>query len=434
MKSSYSHYYQVCGVLLISALLLVGCEVTSEKIKIWKQSDKGAAKIRAAIRDTGQKMPIRIEAAMALAEMGFVTPLEDDMKAISEGDKKQIVQALGAGLLQKMKGSNPQATSRIQVQAKDALFTVRKLVEPDLRRTIEEEIVTWIIGDYNERNQGEHSAEKIIKEIGQPAGDVLAENLTNEGSPLVGISILLRRVGTQAARDKGAKKLVALAQKQDPPQMATFIAMGRIGSEHTVDYMQSVASKKGKLEYRVWALRALALYPMAKVIPMAKAIAGDATLKDDQAILRDDAFTLLERIGKPQCLEVLVQFLNDKDEKVRFRAVEAIISGFREKGLTRLLDGLPPGYTYKKIDIEDFIEKDVIALGPKALPPLRKMLASESWIAKLVAARILGKVGTKIDIPALMELAKDQTAIKGWDGVTVGSQAKAAADTIKNRK
>ena len=59
----------------------VGCEVTSEKIQTWKQSMKGAAKIRAAIRDNGQKLAIRVEAATAMGELGLFLPLVEDLKA-----------------------------------------------------------------------------------------------------------------------------------------------------------------------------------------------------------------------------------------------------------------------------------------------------------------------------------------------------------------
>jgi len=170
------------------------------------------------------------------------------------------------------------------------------------------------------------------------------------------------------------------------------------------------------------------------MVPLAKAIAGDVKLKDRKAVLRDDAFTLLERIKDKSSLEALLGFLSDKDDRVRYRAVEGIIAGFGADGLTKLLEGLPPGYTYKKEDVEDFIEKDIIAIGPRALEPMRAMLGSQNPVARLVAARVLGRVGTKEDIPALRKLAADKTRIKGWPkGATVGSEARAAVPILLHR-
>ena len=110
------------------SLALLGCEVTSEKINIWKQSTKGAAKIRAALRDTGQAMEVRIEAAQALAEMGLTQPLTTDLASLSGPDRKLVTEALNQGLLAKMKGANPNETPRVQVQAKDALYSIRLLL------------------------------------------------------------------------------------------------------------------------------------------------------------------------------------------------------------------------------------------------------------------------------------------------------------------
>jgi len=420
------------GVAAWTAVSASGCEVTSEKIQTWKQTVKGAAKIRAAVRDTGQQMPIRVEAAEALCEMGLFAPLTEDIKALAPADRKQVMDTLAQRLIAKMEGSNPRSSNRIQIQAKDALFSLRTMAEDPLKRTMEERTVRWVLGDWEKRGTGEHSSEKIITEIGKPAGSILAE-LIDQGPPVVAVATLLRKVGSDADRDAGAERLVAFAAKQKPPQVQTFHALGKVGSLKATAFLEQVA-KKGEPEQKTWALRALALFPHPSVIPTAQVIAGDATLKGEMAILRDEAFSVLEKIDDPKSLDALVGFLEDKQETVRYRAAEAIVSGFGARGLTKLLEGLPSRYTYKKEDLVDFVENDIQALGAAALPALRQALDSKSWVARLIAARVLGRIGTKQDVTTLEKLGSDQTKLKGWEGgATVGTEAAAAAKALKTK-
>jgi hypothetical protein len=408
------------------------CEVTSEKIQSWKQTVKGAAKIRAALRDQAQKLPIRVEAAEALCEMGLFAPLADDIKALTPGDRKKVMETLSKRLIAKMEGSNPGATTRIQIQAKDALFSLREMAEPAQRKTMEEKVVRWLLADWQKRSAGEHSADKVMTGIGAAAGLVLAETI-GQGTPVVVSATMLRKVGSQQHRDEAARKLVELAARQKPPQVQTFHALGKVGSLVAVKYLEQVA-QKGEFQKRVWALRALALFPHPSVIGTMKGIASDDSLKDDEALLRDEAFTVLEKIDDEQALVALSGFLDNKEETVRYRAAEAILGGFGARGLTKLLEGLSSRYTYQKEDLVDFIEKDIQQLGTNALPPLRRALSSKSWVARLIAVRMLGRIGSKQDVTALEKLGSDSTKLKGWEGgATVGSEAMAAAKLLKSR-
>lgn len=88
----------ICLWSLIAAILLIalgGCEVTSEKIGVWKQSENGAPKLRAALRDRRQKLSIRVEAAEALCEVGLLAPLSEDIKAVTTASEQdEVVKAV----------------------------------------------------------------------------------------------------------------------------------------------------------------------------------------------------------------------------------------------------------------------------------------------------------------------------------------------------
>ncbi len=421
------------STLVLLALALVACEVTSEKIQQWKQSEKGAAKLRYALRDAKQKIAIRAEAADALGENGLFAPMAEDLKTITAGDRRQIVEELVKRLLVRMKGSNPKSTSKVQIQAKDALYAVREFAE-ESQKTIDDELARWLLADWQNRQEGESSGEKIIRAIGVRAGPWLAEQVAVDSVTLKAFPTLLREVGDQGARDAGAERLVELAKKQTPIEELTLAALGRVGSLKASAYLEGLA-KKGEAADRIRALQALAWFPHPSLVPTAKAIAADGSLKDDAAQIRDEAFTLLEKINDPAALDALLSFLGEKDDKVRYRAVEAVVEGFGVKALTKLLETLPVGYTYKKVDLTDFVENDIVKLGAKALPAMRSALESKSWIAKLIAVHVLSRIGTTEDVPALEKLTSDGTKLRGWaGGDTVGTEAKAAAEKLKSRK
>jgi HEAT repeat protein len=422
------------GCLTLAVLMLLGCDVTSEKIVRWKESSNGAPKLRAAMRDAKQKIAIRVEAAEALCELGLFQPLSEDIKTLSGPDREKVMEDVIGRLLTKMRGSNPKATTRLQLQGKDALFSLREFATGKKRDGLDEEVGRWILTDWQNRNGGEHSGDKIISAMGAVAGPLLVEALSQSPTLVLAFATQLRKVGDEAARDAGAIKLVELAQKESPPSEQTLQALGTVGSLKALAYLQELAFK-GELDLRRQALLAMALYPHASMIGLAKKMVADTSLKGDLAILRDEAFTLLEKMKDPQALDALASFLESKDDKVRYRAVEAILSGFKDKGLTKLLQALPSGYTYKKQDFIDFIENDIVELGGSALGPLREALQSTSWIARLIAVRVLAKKGSKADLGALEKLTTDSTKLRGWEaGATLGSEAKAAAERINHGK
>jgi HEAT repeat protein len=421
----------VWAALLAAASALIACEVTSEKIQNWKLSEKGSAKIRYALRDTRQKLPIRAEAAEALGDLGLYAPLSEDLKTLSAEDRKPIVDELEKRVVARMRGSNPTATSKVQIQAKDTLFSIRDFVDEGQRRSIDDEVVRWVLADWANRKEGENSAEKIIRTVGKRAGPHLAEQVAADPQNLLTLTTLLREVGDPAARDAGAEKLMALAKQQKPIEEVTLAGLGKVGSIKALGFLEGLV-KSGEPEQRVKALQAMAGFPDKSSVAMAKALASD---KNVAAELRDEAFTLLEKINDPSALEALLGFVAAKEDKVRYRAVEAVLEGFGPAGLAKLLEGLPQGYTYKKVDLKDLVEDDIVKLGTKALPPLRSALSSKSWIARLVAVHTLGRLGTGEDIPALEKLGGDGTKLKGWDGgATIGTEAKAAIEQIRGRR
>ena len=423
-------------VLVFAALWLVsGCEVTKEKIDIWKQSDKGAAKLRACVRDDGQTMGIRTECAQALAGMGLVYFLSKDLNEVNASDKKQITVDLAKKLVATMKGSNPKETNNVKLEAKDALFSIRDMLNAQQRDEIDREVVGWILGDYAKRREGDHGAEKIIRAATKVAGPLLAAAIDQGGTPPLAVAVLINKSGSKEDRDAAAKKLVVMAKKEKKLSAFTLKALGLVNSVHAMDYLLGLA-QKGDLQTRTFALRALQITPNVRTLKVARTIAADGSLKgkEEKLIVREEAFNLLALIKDDKALDILLGFLEDADKDIRYTAMHRIIVGFKVKGLPKLLERLSISYTYERSDLADLVVSYITDLGAKALPPTQAGLNSKNWMARLVCIQVLAKIGTKKDLGALAKLVNDTTKIKGWDKATIGSEAKAAANKIRSRK
>ena len=402
------------------------CQVTPEKIETWKGTQHGPAKLRAAVLDTGLTPGLRSRAALALVEIGLAGHLAQDLATLAAPDKEKLTDQLVRKLLEQMHGASEQATTKVQLQAKDALFGLRGVYSTATRAKVEAAIVAWVSGDWMARGGGEHSINKIVQVLGGVAARQLAERIGVDAKLVIAMAELIARHGTVADRERAATKLIALVKEQDPPQAATFEALGKVRSPRSRALLLTFALK-GKGKYRLWALRALHYDPDPSSVAKLEAIAG---AQKEAMELRGAAFEVLEKIAAPGSAEALGRILgNDSDWKVRYRAVEALCRCCKAKGVEKLLTALSSRFNYDKKDVIDLIEKDIKDLGKSALPALRAGLEAPSWIAKLVAVRLLGQMGTKADAAALKKLFDDRTRLKGkgWDSATLGSEAQAAA-------
>ena len=86
--------------------------------------------------------------------------------------------------------------------------------------------------------------------------------------------------------------------------------------------------------------------------------------------------------------------------------------------------------------MSDFLVKDLVRLGPPALPVLRTELGSKNPVARLAAVMALGDLGGKADADAVAKLTGDgaKLGIKGLaGGGTVGAEAKAVVEKLRRK-
>ncbi|MBK8480011.1 MAG: hypothetical protein IPL40_02380 [Proteobacteria bacterium] len=414
--------------------------MTSEKLQRWKETEQGPSKLAAAVADVSLALPLRTEAALALVEIQEVQRLVDALRATEAGPRAALTTPLAETLLKKLDGARARVARPTALEAKDALFSLRASLTALTRTRVDTKLLAWLLDDWAGRAGGEHSGPKIVRAIGADAGPALARGLrrADAGAALV-IAELLRDLGGEA--DRAAAAAVVIERLREPKGIArepAYRALALLGCPLSRTFLLA-AARAGAEDGRVLALLALAKDPQLSSAPALAALAGNARVP---AAVREAAFTALEPIESPVVADLLAAIIaRDAAEKVRYRSVEALVACCKVAGVARLLGALPAGYSYRRLDVSDFIERDVRALGAAVVPVLRGALSSPSWIARVIAVRLLGELGGRGDVLALRPLLTDETTLRGWDGgsararrATVAAEAEIAIQRLSRSR
>jgi hypothetical protein len=427
--------------LRVAALAWVGfvaaCDVTPEKIARWKETERGPAKLREAVQNGSLAASIRAQALAALVELGMTQEVLGDLQkaADAQGVTREAVPRLAelAG-----NGSKDAVTTRVQREAKDALFLLRPQMADEVKAKADEALVAWTTADLAGRmEQGGQSSEKILIAIGPRAVPRLMEVLHGDGTNQLVAANILGRIGDADARARAADALVDAAKKvvgrtRDVPDgMLKSIAM--IGGPHATAFLVDQA-EHGTEALRERALLALgqgtSLANDALALAAALRVAGDGKAPGKA---REAGFQVLEKVGAA-AVPGLVKLQGDADLTTAERAIEAALAAGKAQAVHAVLAALPAKLT-KREDLDSFVVHDLGMVGPVVVPALKDELKSGSPLAKVAAIRALAMLGRAGDAAAIEPLTADKTPLKNYGAAaTVGSEARTAVATLKNKK
>ena len=422
------------------AALSPGCDVTPENIQRWKETEKGPGKLQDALKNDSLSPDLRSQALTALVEIGMLSDAEKDLKEVPESRRREVVHAAVKPLLAMAEGGGKASPAdgprRLQREGKDALFAFRDAATPEDRARMDDALIAWITVDLTGRmTAGAHASDQILAAVGARAGGklaaVIADPATSEPNRTEAAR-QLGKIGDKPAREQAGAQLVERAKKAKKLEESLLQQLGFVGGDHAVAWLTAVA-EDGKESP---ALRAKSLFALAQAadpatLPAALRLAGDGKQPGE---VRDAAFELAEKLGPP-AVPGLSHLLDDKKDLVRWRAVEAMMSAGKTQAVAVVLEGLPPGKSYGKEDLHDYVVRQISPLGVAALPALRDELKSKNWVARLVAAEAIAEIGKPEDADRLEALGGDDTHLKGWPGgATVGSEAKLLAAGLRAKK
>ncbi len=418
------------------ALAVAGCGTTPEQIEAWKGTQKGPDKLREVVQGGSAKPEIRGLAYAALVEVGMVAEAGDDLKSAAACDREAIAHGAVAPLVKLAAPASPDEPKRARINAKDGLFQLRATATSEDRAAIDDALIAWTTADLAHRmSMGAHGTEKILTAIGPRAGARLAEIAGDRGAPdgdRLDAARLLGKIGGREAREQAGGKLIEEAKGQRSLQETTVKELGLIGGDHAVAWLSRLAEDDHQQALqRKRALLALTEGGDPAALPAALRIAADGKAPGDA---RDAAFGLAEKIG-PTAVPGLLKLTDDKQDEVRWQAVEAALKAGGPAAVKPTLEALSTARAYPQDDLRSFVVHDLELLGAAVVPALRDELKSRSWVARIAAVMALQRLGKAEDAAALGALAADATPLRGWPGgATVGSQAKAVAAELGSRR
>lgn len=425
------------SLLLLAALgagAVAACaKPTSDNIQLWKTTQKGPERLHDALTDRTVAARLRAEAAVALVDIGHADEVDAVMAQLPVDERAEILKTLIPTYEVAMKDPTPDKS----LAARDALFAIRAYATPEEQRGVDAALLPAIANDLRSGHlrNGRHSIEKVLTAIGPDSGKMLAEVLADP-SPSYPLSAdLLGKVGDDAARNAGATALIARAQKErtkdKPVPPAMWRAIGSIGGPAAAKFLQERSLGADKDEAAM-AVRALGQRRDAAVLPFALKVAGDT--KADK-LIRDEMFGVIEGIGGLEARKGLITIISsDREELVRYRAFEVVLSTSKAEGIIPALDAFPAGAAYKKVDVDDLLVRLIEKLGASARPVLVRALESRAPLTRMTAVMALEELGGAAEAPALTKIAGDSTALKGFPpGETIGKQASRVAEALKKK-
>jgi len=366
-----------------------GCDPTPEKIAQWKETERGPGKLREALQKNGLDPALRGQAFAALVEIGMAQDAVADLGKVDDTDRKAIIHDAVPRLAEVARGSGiaGAATTRAQREAKDALFLVRGDAAPADRDAADKALIEWTTADLNGRmSAGGHSSDVILTAIGAKAAPRLSELMQPGSSQLVSAAAIYGKVAPPDDRARAADALIQRIQKAGPRGLdeQALQALGLIGGPRAAAFLVDEAEHGHEEATRQKALLALAQgnLPQGDTSLQAAAlrIAADKKAPDK---VRDAAFDVLEKM--PTSVSGLVALMHDPNPIVRWQAVEAALVAGKEKAVVPVLEALDPQGKYKQEDLNDYVIKDLVLVGPTAIEPLKSELASKNAVARKVA-------------------------------------------------
>lgn len=476
------------GLAFGLGLATAGCRVAETDVKRWETTENGPSKLVAVITHEKYDWDLRKEAAMSLVRMPSrggvrqgIKILTDKFKMdkgeerdgallqLDEESRKQIVDRMAPELVKQLSEPPPPRTPEGRlppdpsIPFKDATFALMVhepplVTNPATREQLRQALLKWVSTGFEDRIENgsqQFGVEQMMRYLGAESVRGLPALINENTARIDRIATLVGDIGDDAAKQKTAEALVALANKYnskewlaaqttvvkdynakngvkaDDNQVAAqvakiqerrlteevFPALKKIGGRPAVEYLLGYAADTSKPAER----RQLALAALEGRIDKNHPQDLDrlfAIAKNDETpdAARDVAFARLGELPKEQILPKLYTlFENPKKWKVRWVAASLALKTMSTKQVPEFMARLPKGPSKmgmtEPLSYGEIIRKMEPAAGePKPRDVIAPYLGSKDLGAKLTALGFFWE-GKKADIPAVAPYEKDTAAL-----------------------
>lgn len=409
------------AALAISVFAVAGCDKAShENVDAWMSTEKGPAKLDAAVKNAELDPDLRAHAAQNLILLDRYSDVKAAVEGMPERERGEVMGKLAPRLWESAKFKQGQdgltMPSAEQNMAKDALFELRALAGPETRATIDGWLIEWLAGGYYEgrAKEGRVPGRQIVRAVGRPAGARLLDSAR---------SIIARPANPDGSRVKiGDELLLALALSGDP-EATGFVLDLSVG-----DFKDETLGARATQALWIAAVQPPAgLEPIDAKVAFAPHAAKLAAILQNERIegaMVNDAADLIVALGPPACIPPLVSmisFAGDTEQRRWSGAQRAIRCGGAE-AIRPVIAAIPTNIHYDRGRLQRYVWAEILALHAKAKigEEARFLLGEPGWVSRVSGVELLGQLGdranAKGDAAKVRGLAGDRTVLKGWWG------------------
>jgi hypothetical protein len=423
--------------LLVSSVLLVACErPTHENIDHWIRTERGPDKLAAALNDPELDPDLRAHAAQNLIRRDQTDTVLAILADVPAGPRQTVLAALIPRLWQdaRISGALTRPTAD-QVAAKDALFELRPLAAGEPGQRLDAYLLEWLADGYyvGRAGAGRAVGATILRAIGPAAGPrmIAATRAVVDAPPDTSIDpsgarlqvepeLLLGLAAT--GNPEAVGYLLELASRADRDPELPRRALGALHAAHVDNGERFELADRGALAPHLGRLADLA---------------RDDELSVD---MRDQAIALIGAAGPPACIEALVPLIagRHQNEMVRWVSANAALRCGKAQAIVPVAEALPLAGAYEASKLAGVLWEPMAALDDRELVAgqARILLASESWVARIIGVELLGHLARQgeasaervreaaADAERVRALASDRTVLRGWWGEQQGVPAR----------
>ena len=437
MKAPVNAYF----ILFFAALLVTGCNVTEEKIELWKGTQNGPKKLADTVGDSSVPAKLRAKAGVALVQINEWNLFRKTFSDMPKEDRDEIVLIIAPMLGEISKGSvdnEASGPSKEQVDAKDGLYNLLEYAGPKSLAAVQDPLISWCTqGNLNVRYKaGNYTISAVAKKVGARAADQMTKLLTMDQVAISHIAKLIREINDAAALNKASlsygKTLLKNVKKITE---AHLLAAASIGGTGVANALVALATNSDlSEELQRFSLRAYSqslgtkyIKPDKKLTEKLFEMAEDTKFDQFQ---REETYLTIAQSATVEDTPRIAKLLKEKDffwRQVGLRILMRVDGeGQLEKALkTKML-------ATTKRETADII--DWVAKFPKLTPTIRKLLKSKNLFIKAVCVYVLAANG-KIDkdADALKALVNSKSKISKFKHKTLGQAAEAALKNLKEK-
>jgi hypothetical protein len=394
---------------LIALVALAGCEKTDhESIDKWQSTKKGPAKLKKALADESLDPDLSAHAGANMIKKGRDSEVRTELDNMAPARRTAVVAKLAPRLWETARiEGEMQLPAPLQVQAKDALVTLRKYADDATRTQIDGYLLDWYaVPSFEGRAKaGAMLGPAVVRAIG-PAAAKKMMRVVDGIIAAPGQETMKKRLGDEL--------LLGVAATGDPEAVRYVLDIVRMDrGDDTLPTRAMSALYKAYVDPG----GLFDIVPPAALVPNLGTLVSIA--KDDRVSGRaaNDAVALIRVVGPPACLDPLVGMVAHPhpDPRWRYFGPDAALKCGGVKAIRPVAVAMPD-QVYEKELLAGSVILAISRMSPReqVVAELRDLLNEKSRMARWVAIESLAALKSTEDKSRIAAVKGGERLVGFW--------------------